>query len=112
MKKLLCVFAGLAFALTAAAQEFRITHGPDLCDLSQDGVRALNEAGIDLMRCGHGHLYPFPPAGERNARSPIVANDNRSHVRCAVADGLIRIRIVGPCDKTTHTHEFSLKPQF
>ncbi len=41
MKKLLFVFAGLAFALTAAAQEFRITHGPYLCDMSQDGVTVV-----------------------------------------------------------------------
>ena len=228
MKKLLFVFAGLAFALTAAAQEFRITHGPDLCDMSQDGVTVvwttsrpalswveaspadslgdyfpgrdgrfygiyrygdvcillldcgedkpddhaeyngladydayraeecawlkkavrseefltasarivllhippaagawhgsvhlnelfvpvLNEAGIDLMLCGHDHRYSFHPAGERDAKFPIVVNDNRSCVRCDVADSLIRVRIAGPRDKTVHTHEFPLKPQF
>ena len=41
MKKLLFVLAGLAFALTAAAQELRITHGPYLCDMSQDGVTVV-----------------------------------------------------------------------
>ena len=41
MKKLLFVLAGLAFALTAAAQELRITHGPYLCDMSQDRVTVV-----------------------------------------------------------------------
>ena len=51
-------------------------------------------------------------AGERDAKFPIVVNDNRSCVRCDVADSLIRVRIAGPRDKTVHTHEFPLKPQF
>ena len=72
----------------------------------------LNEAGIDLMLCGHDHRYSFHPAGERDAKFPIVVNDNRSCVRCDVADSLIRVRIAGPRDKTVHTHEFPLKPQF
>ena len=42
MKKLLFVFAGLAFALTAAAQEFRITHGPYLCDMTKHGVTVVS----------------------------------------------------------------------
>lgn len=75
-------------------------------------VPVLNEAGIDLMLCGHDHRYSFHPAGERDAKFPIVVNDNRSCVRCDVADSLIRLRIAGPRDKTVHTHEFPLKPQF
>lgn len=75
-------------------------------------VPVLNEAGIDLMLCGHDHRYSFHPAGERDAKFPIVVNDNRSCVRCDVADSLIRVRIAGPRDKTVHTHEFPLKPQF
>ena len=47
-----------------------------------------------------------------DAKFPIVVNDNRSCVRCDVADSLIRVRIAGPRDKTVHTHEFPLKPQF
>lgn len=68
----------------------------------------LNEAGIDLMLCGHEHRYSFHPAGERGARFPIVINDNKSYARCDVVDSLIRVRIVGPRDKVSHTHEFPL----
>ena len=75
-------------------------------------VPELAGKGIDLMLCGHDHRYSFHPAGERDAKFPIVVNDNRSCVRCDVADSLIRVRIAGPRDKTVHTHEFPLKPQF
>ena len=75
-------------------------------------VPVLNEAGIDLMLCGHDHCYSFRPAGEQGAQFPVVVNDNRSYVRCDVADSLIRVRIVGPREKVLHTHEFPLKPQF
>ena len=75
-------------------------------------VPVLDGAGIDLMLCGHDHRYSFHPAGERDAKFPIVVNDNRSCVRCDVADSLIRVRIAGPRDKTVHTHEFPLKPRF
>ena len=68
----------------------------------------LNEAGIDLMLCGHEHRYSFHPAGERGAQFPIVINDNKSYARCDVTDSLIRVRIVGPRGKVTHTHEFPL----
>ena len=68
----------------------------------------LNEAGVDLMLCGHEHRYSFHPAGERGARFPIVINDNKSYARCDVTDSLIRVRIVGPRGKVAHTHEFPL----
>lgn len=68
----------------------------------------LNQAGVDLMLCGHEHWYSFHPAGERGAQFPIVINDNKSFVRCDVADSLIRVRIVGPRGKVAHTHEFPL----
>lgn len=68
----------------------------------------LNEAGIDLMLCGHEHRYSFHPAGERGAQFPIVINDNKSYARCDVSDSLIRVRIIGPKGKAAHTHEFPL----
>ena len=68
----------------------------------------LNEAGVDLMLCGHEHRCSVHPAGERGARFPIVINDNKSYARCDVSDGLIRVQIVGPKGKVAHTHEFPL----
>lgn len=75
-------------------------------------VPVLNEAGIDLMLCGHDHAYSFRPAGEQGTRFPIVVNDNKSYVRCDVADSLIRVQVVGLREKVVHVHEFPLKRQF
>lgn len=75
-------------------------------------VPVLNEAGIDLMLCGHDHAYSFRPAGEQGMRFPIVVNDNKSYVRCDVADSLIRVQVVGLREKVAHVHEFPLKRQF
>lgn len=69
----------------------------------------LNGAGVDLMLSGHEHRYSFHPAGERGATFPIVVNDNKSYARCDVEAGKIRVQIVGPEGKVTHTHEFNLK---
>ena len=41
MKKLFFVLTGLLFSLAAAAQDFKITHGPYLCDMTQDGVTVV-----------------------------------------------------------------------
>lgn len=74
-------------------------------------------AGAQRGRDRPDALRPRPPLfvpsrRGRDAKFPIVVNDNRSCVRCDVADSLIRVRIAGPRDKTVHTHEFPLKPQF
>ena len=75
-------------------------------------VPVLNEAGIDLMLCGHDHAYSFRPAGEQGTQFPIVVNDNKSYVRCDVADSLICVQVVGLREKVAHVHEFPLKRQF
>ena len=80
--------------------------------LNEHFVPVLNEAGIDLMLCGHDHYYSFHPAGERDAQFPVVVNDNKSYVRCDVTDSLIRVQVVGLREKVAHTHDFPLKQQF
>lgn len=80
--------------------------------LNEFFVPVLNEAGIDLMLCGHDHAYSFRPAGEQGTQFPIVVNDNKSYVRCDVADSLIRVQVVGLREKVAHVHEFPLKQQF
>lgn len=65
----------------------------------------LNEAGIDLMLCGHEHRYSFLPEGENGAKFPILVNDNKSYVRCDVAPQKITLQVIGPGGNVTHTHE-------
>ena len=40
-------------------------------------VPMLNEAGIDLMLCGHIHQYKYYEPGTTNAKFPVVCNKNR-----------------------------------
>lgn len=70
----------------------------------------LNEAGVDLMLCGHQHVYSYHPAGE-GARFPIVVNDNQSYLRCTVSADAIRVRIVGTRERERHLLEFPLHGQ-
>lgn len=104
--------------LSASAQ-IVLLHIPPMAEawhgsvhLNELFVPVLNEAGIDLMLCGHDHAYSFRPAGEQGTRFPIVVNDNKSYVRCDVADSLIRVQVVGLREKVAHVHEFPLKRQF
>ena len=49
MKKLLFSLAGLLFSLAAVPQDFKITHGPYLCDMTRDGVTVV---WTTFMPCG------------------------------------------------------------
>ncbi|HIW65633.1 MAG TPA: metallophosphoesterase [Candidatus Alistipes intestinipullorum] len=69
----------------------------------------LNEAGIDLMLCGHEHSYAYLPAGEGGAEFPILVNDNRSYVRCTVSAEKITLQVIGPEGAVSHTHEIEPK---
>lgn len=49
----------------------------------------LNEAGIDLMLCGHRHSYHYHPKGTDGAAFPVLVNSNNEAVRVkAGADGI------------------------
>lgn len=76
--------------------------------LRQLFLPVLNDAGIDLMLCGHEHRYSFLPAGETDAAFPILINDNKSYVRCDVSQREIRLQVVGPEGRVDHTHEIEL----
>lgn len=69
----------------------------------------LNDAGIDLMICGHEHRYSFHEAGEGDARFPILVNDNKSCVCCEVVQGKISLQITGAGGEVLHTHEIETK---
>ena len=55
MKKLLFTLLGLAAALTLPAQDFKITHGPWLCDMTE--VRADNALSVKQHGWGSFFLY-------------------------------------------------------
>lgn len=47
-------------------------------------VPTLNEAGIDLMVCGHHHVHRIEPAGTTNAAFPVIVNDNQTLLECTL----------------------------
>ena len=57
-------------------------------------VPILNKADIDLMLCGHKHLYSFVPkkAGENNF--PIIVADNNSKVNLTINSNGIKAEII------------------
>ena len=66
MKKLLFSLAGLLFSLAAVAQDFKITHGPYLCDMTRDGVTVVwTTSKPALSRAADWPTEPFMPCGSK-----------------------------------------------
>ncbi|NLA48620.1 MAG: metallophosphoesterase family protein [Bacteroidales bacterium] len=55
----------------------------------------LNEAGIDAVLSGHIHRYSYHPPMPGKTVFPIVVNSNNTYLRGDIADGKIRIRMIG-----------------
>jgi predicted phosphodiesterase len=65
-------------------------------------VPILNEAGIDLMLCGHLHRHYKRPANSR-IRFPVLINSNKAAVRASVTAKELRLEVLDmqgkPVDK-------------
>lgn len=53
----------------------------------------LNEAGIDLMMCGHIHRYQYIPKGEKGNTFPILVNSNKDILDIKLTDRSISLKI-------------------
>ncbi|WP_423126863.1 hypothetical protein [Gaoshiqia sp. Z1-71] len=54
----------------------------------------LNEAGIDLMLCGHIHRQLYIGRGEANNNFPILINANDRRAELLVSSKSISIKLV------------------
>jgi predicted phosphodiesterase len=54
----------------------------------------LNNAGIDLMFCGHTHLHSYLPKGGENNTFPILTNSNNEILDIKIKDEKINIKII------------------
>lgn len=72
-------------------------------------VPLLNEAGVDVMLCGHLHLYDFIERGERGNDFPILVNSNNDRLDVEVTPSRIAIDVVDAAGKVIHRHEVSVK---
>jgi len=58
MKKILSTILALAACTTLTAQDFKITHGPWLCDLTSDGVTVVVNYGKEAYAGELGTVGP------------------------------------------------------
>ncbi|MGL4293553.1 MAG: metallophosphoesterase [Bacteroidales bacterium] len=67
----------------------------------------LNEAGIDLMLCGHEHRLSYQEAGKNGFSFPVLINSNKYKVNASVGNDKIKLDVVDRTGKTVKTIEQS-----
>ncbi|MDR3183926.1 MAG: metallophosphoesterase [Prevotellaceae bacterium] len=72
----------------------------------------LNEAGIDLMLCGHLHRYLFLEKGEAGNSFPILINANQTRVDAVVDSRRIHLSVVDAGGKILHARIINSKLTF
>lgn len=70
-------------------------------------VPILNEAGIDVMLCGHIHKYKYYAPGTTSANFPVICNPNAKRMDATVKSDNIKLEFVDQ-DKVVKT--INIKP--
>lgn len=85
-----------------AAYRVVITHVPPVKDTWHGQLHAkklflpiLNEAGVDLMICGHLHKYEYNEPGTDGAQFPILVNSNKHALDVKVDPENLDVTIIG-----------------
>jgi predicted phosphodiesterase len=79
-------------------------HWHGMREIARLFMPVLNDAGIDLMLCGHLHRYLFFEKGEAGNRFPILINSNQTRVDAVVNSQGIQVSVIDAAGKTQHTH--------
>lgn len=75
-------------------------------EVARKFVPLLNDAGIDLMICGHTHEYGFVDKGDENGINfPVLINDDETCLQVEVSDK-ITVKTKDLTGKILHTHTF------
>lgn len=75
-------------------------------EVARKFVPLLNDAGIDLMICGHTHEYGFVGKGsESGINFPVLINDDKTCLQVEVSDK-ITVKTKDLTGKILHTHTF------
>lgn len=69
----------------------------------------LNEAGIDLMLCGHNHRYSFRDDKSSGINFPILVNSNNDRLDVKVNQSAIEVDVVDATGKVLHNHKIDVK---
>lgn len=78
-------------------------HGPWM--VNQLYVPVLNEAGVDLMLCGHQHRHYYHEMNYGGCRFPVLVNANKNKVRIDADGKGLKIKVLNEQDKP----EFEVK---
>ena len=70
-------------------------------------VPVLNEAGIDLMLCGHYHRYQWIDDRSRGADFPILINSNNDKTVVKADEKGIDIRVVDTAGNVLKEHKIT-----
>lgn len=63
----------------------------------------LNDAGVDLMLCGHRHRYAFEKPGVSDATFPVLVNSTCERLEVKVTSKAITMEIFDPDGKKVHS---------
>lgn len=77
-------------------------------DVRNKFVPILNEAGIDLMICGHTHVFSYTPSNETTA-FPILINSNHGVVAAEANANELHVKIVDVSGKKTFDKTYPCK---
>ena len=66
----------------------------------------LNQAGIDLMLCGHIHSYAYYPKGHQGADFPVLQNSNEESVRIKVDKTALDMQVLNRKGESLHKFRF------
>ena len=69
----------------------------------------LNEAGIDLMLCGHYHRYHWIDDGSRGVDFPILVNSNNDCLRVSADAKGIDLKVVNTAGAVIKQHRIDKK---
>ena len=71
-------------------------------------VPMLNDAGIDLMICGHIHQYRYYEPGKTNAKFPVLCNKNRELMISDIDKDRIKLTFYNPDHVLQRKMEFKV----
>lgn len=72
-------------------------------NMSSIFLPVLNDAGVDLMICGHRHKYAFEKVGISDATFPVLVNSTCERADIKVTPKSITIDIFDPSGKNVHS---------
>lgn len=63
-------------------------------EVNEKIIPLLNNAGVDLMLCGHLHAYQYREKGEYGVNFPIIVNSNNTLLDITTANGKINVKMI------------------